>query len=316
MLPTAWRSLVDHALYPPGDGRRVEVEVVVPPGASARSIGDLLAARGIISSPTVFALAARLSGDAEDLRAGRYRLARGISVSEALEALRRGGLPDDIVVTIPEGWTLRMIAARLEEAGFGPAEAFLAEAEGLEGTLFPDTYRFRPGASPAEIIAEMRRRFEEVCDSDLVAAAAARGLDRNGLVTLASIIEREARVRDEMPVISSVFHNRLARGMPLAADPTVVYALGKDWKEVVTHEDLEVESPYNTYRRAGLPPGPIGAPGRAALEAAARPAETDLLFFVARADGSGRHDFARTAAEHERNRRAAKGRAGRRRPGP
>lgn len=307
----AVRVLVYRPLYAPGDPRRVPVEVVVPPGSPAQAIGEILAARGVVSSPTVFAFAARWRGVGGELRAGRYALARGLSVSEAIEALRQGGLSDDVVVTIPEGWTLRMIAARVAAAGLCDTEAFLRSAQGKEGYLFPDTYRFRPGAGTEEVIRAMERRFEEVCDSDLLAAAAERGLDRHGLVVLASIVEREAAVAEERPVIAGVYHNRLRRGMPLAADPTIVYALGKDWKAVVTYADLDVESPYNTYRRRGLPPGPIGAPGRGALEAAARPASHDLLYFVARADGTGRHDFARTAAEHERNRRAAKGRLAR-----
>lgn len=309
ILPAAWGALVRHARFPPGDARRTEVEIAVAPGASARSIGEILAAREVIASPTIFTAAARLSGVAGSLRAGRYRFARGISVAEAIETLRRGGLPDDVEVTIPEGWTLRMIAARLEEAGFGRAEDFLERAKGMEGFLFPDTYRFRPDAGLDDIMKAMRGRFDEVCDSSLLADAARRGLDRHRLATLASIVEREARAVDERPVIAGVYHNRLKIGMPLQADPTVVYALGRDWQAQVTYADLEVESPYNTYRRPGLPPGPIGAPGADALAAAARPADHPYLFFVARADGSGRHDFSKTAAEHARRRAAAKARS-------
>jgi UPF0755 protein len=169
------------------------------------------------------------------------------------------------------------------------------EAASLEGYLFPETYRFTPGIAETELIRMMVQQLLQRLDKQLLGAAQKQDLDRHQLLTLASIIEKETGLADEMPVISSVFHNRLQRNMPLQTDPTVIYGIA-DFDGNLTRNHLTTPTPYNTYRFRGLPPGPIASPGLAALQAAARPAETDYLYFVSR--GDGRHVFSRTLREH------------------
>lgn len=273
--------------------------VAVPAGAGSAEIARRLAADGVIAHPLLFEIAARLTGRARAMQAGEYAFAPGVSMEAVLAALVEGRTVARRL-TVVEGLTVRQIFA------------LLAAADGLagplppppgEGRLMPETYFFSLGDSRAGLVARMRRAM------DRVVAAAWRRRGRNlaistpdQAVALASLIERESARPAEYARISAVFHNRLRRGMKLQSDPTVIYALtggaGPLGREL-RRADLDTASPYNTYRRAGLPPGPIAAPGPAALAAALNPAETEDLYFVA--DGSGGHVFARTLAEHNRN---------------
>lgn len=303
-------------LAPVSPGSEEQVIVQIPRGASSWSIGRVLSERGLIRDPQFFRLMTRLRGLDGRLRAGQYRLGPGMSPAEIMDKLARG----DVVrytITIPEGLTVEQIAALLDEKGFTDKEEFLKAArdvekvrdylppelktiEPLEGYLFPDTYTVTAETAPADLVDVMLDRLEEVLTDQFRARAEQLGLSIHQLLTLASIIEREARVPDERPTISAVYHNRLRIGMKLDADPTVRYALGKIdgpllWK------DLEVDSPYNTYRNPGLPPGPIANPGLASIQAALYPADVKYLYFVARGDDSGGHLFATTLTEHNRN---------------
>jgi len=217
-------------------------------------------------------------------------------------------------ITFREGLTIRQMARVFEDAGFGPASAFLAAARDgslasgiepaardLEGYLFPDTYALPRRSSAADLVRRMVSRFESVMTDGLRQAAVARGLTVREAVTLASLVEKETAKPDERPLVAAVYHNRLKRRMGLQCDPTVIYALELrgGFNGNLTRADLKTDSPYNTYRYAGLPPGPIAAPGQASLEAALRPAAVDYLFFVSRNDGT--HAFASTLDAHNRN---------------
>jgi len=217
-------------------------------------------------------------------------------------------------MTIPEGFWLVHMAPRIADIT-GAAEADVlsvlqaseAEAQfgvpgpGLEGYLFPDTYYFARGVSPATVVAAMVERYQEAWTPERRARLDSLELDEREIVTLASIIQAEARIIEEMPIISSVYHNRIERGWLLQADPTVLYALGGRRERLLYAAiDSVADNPYNTYSQPGLPPGAIGAPGDAALDAALYPADTDFMYFVARPDGS--HAFTRTLSEHNRER--------------
>lgn len=287
------------------------VEVTIPAGATTAAIADTLHARGIIASPVLFRTAARVLGYDRNLRHGRYELRTGAGCLAALEALSRPGRTA-VMVTIPEGYTLRQVAALLDEHGICPEADFLAagrdrvllDSLGLpgrdaEGYLFPDTWELEPGAPARMLVRRMVRRFHEVWRHER-GRAAAPPLDDRATVILASIVEREAVRADETRLIAGVFLNRLRRGMPLQSCATVQYVLPHH-REVLTIADTRIESPYNTYLHPGLPPGPICNPGARALAAALDPEPTEYLYFVARGDGS--HVFSRTLNEHDRARR-------------
>ncbi len=301
-------------LSPAGPPGAAQIPVTVGPNMTAYGIGELLESKGLVRNGEVFGWYARLRGVDGRLQAGDYVLHPGLSVP-ALTAILVEGRSTFYRVTIPEGATLAEIAGYLAAAGLVTKEEFFREVAGgtfsydflaglppgprrLEGYLFPDTYYFTPRDGAHAIIDAMLRRFAaEVESLDLKARAARRGLDLHQVLTVASMVEKEARVAHERPVIAGVIYNRLARGMPLQIDATVIYALGVN-RGRVDYSDLEVVSPYNTYRVTGLPPGPIGAPGRASLLAAVAPAATPYLYYVARSDGT--HAFATTLEEHNR----------------
>lgn len=268
---------------------------------------ESLAAKGIIGSPALFRVYARVTGRDRGIKAGTYLLERGSSWNAALTALTEGrGLV--YTVTIPEGWTIAtMIPALAREVKVSEDSLQVAVADSamrdrlevatptLEGYLFPETYVFPDGVTAREIVRTMVRQFERRWKPEWNARLDSLGMTRHEIVTLASIIEKEARVADERPVISGVYHNRLKRGMLLQADPTIQYALGRHRARVL-YRDLRVDSPYNTYRYPGLPPGPIASPGDASIEAALYPASVPYLYFVAHPDGH--HEFRRTLREH------------------
>ncbi len=290
-----------------GKAHGAPVHVTIPPGASVRTAADSLHRVGLVAWPRLFRLYAKATGEDRDIKAGTYALRSGESWSLLLQALRDGeGLERRL--TIPEGWNLINIVLALATALGAPADsvaiavrdtALLRELDlptpTLEGYLFPDTYIFAYGTSPRLAVRELVHRFQQEWQPRWDDRLQQLAMSRNDIVTLASIIEREARLPEERPVISAVYHNRLRMQMPLQADPTVEYALGGH-RDRLFYKDLDVESPYNTYRHPGLPPGPIASPGRASLEAALYPAAVPYLYFVASPDGH--HEFRTTFKAH------------------
>lgn len=277
----------------PGAG---QVVVEIPRGAGALQVGEILAQAGVVEQAWLFALATRLVEPPGRLQAGEYGLSAAMSLRDILEMLQQGRVLKHLML-IPEGFTLAQILERLREErlldlaeaqilGCDPqlATSLGLEREGLEGYLFPDTYHFPRGLPAKTMLAAMVKRFQQAWEP-LAPAAKELGLSRRQAVTLASIIEREAKLPSERPLVSAVYHNRLRKGMKLQADPTVVYGIG-DFDGAITRAQLEHDHPYNTYTREGLPPGPICSPGKASLSAAVHPAKVDYLYFVARGDGS------------------------------
>jgi UPF0755 protein len=292
-----------------------ETRVLIPEGATFRAATDSLVRAGVVSRPRLFRAYGRLTGTDRRLKPGTYLFRQRTPWRDVVAALAGGhGLVRS--VTIPEGFSLAQIAAALSRALDVPAESVLTAASDttllralgaptptLEGYLFPDTYAFPEGTTASRAVSEMVRRFQREWEPGWEDRLTSLSLSRHELVTLASIVEREARVAEERPVIAAVFLNRLRIGMPLQADPTVQYARGSHTPRV-TYQDLRVDSPYNTYLYPGLPPGPIASPGGASLRASLNPADVPYLYFVAFPDG--RHEFRRTLAEHVQAVRAAR----------
>jgi UPF0755 protein len=299
----------------------------VEPGSSAADIGNQLQQRGLIRSALVFRFAADQAGVGGSLAAGDYELSRSMSMNEIIEVLARGQVKRGLLATIPEGWRAEQVADRLDATGITTRDEFLRAVAApssvpdlellgeprpttLEGYLFPETYEVQqkvPGTQAADL---MIRTFSQRVGQQLRSNSEV-DLSPHQLLTLASIVEREAQQPQERPLIASVYLNRLARQLPLQADPTVQYAVAtRDgsaataynyWKRDLTDADLQLDSPYNTYVHTGLPPAPICNPGEASIRAVLQPARTDYLYFVARQDGSGGHLFARTLDEHNAN---------------
>lgn len=283
--------------------------VLLHPGWSARRIGRELKAAGVIRSANAFALLHYMS-PRKSLKAGEYRFEGSENAVEVRDRLGRGDIYTHTVV-VPEGYNMFDVAQAVQDAGLGNAQEFLTlartetglirnldpQAQSLEGYLFPDTYQFTRTQSMHDIVGTMVKRFQQ--------EAKAIGLNENvhTVVTMASIVEKETAVPDERPTVASVYYNRLGRHMGLAADPTVVYAalLNGRYRGTIYQSDLQADSPYNTYKYAGLPPGPIANPGVASLKAAMNPATTDYLYFVADGSGNGHHHFTSTYEEHEKN---------------
>jgi UPF0755 protein len=286
-------------------------ELTIPPGASFQDVTDTLESRGVLLKPGLFKIYARAKGLDTQVRSGRYALPTPAPWSRILRDLTEGRVLTE-GLTIPEGFTLKQMAPRIAAiTGLEESEVLsrLSDPEahtewgvpgpGLEGFLFPDTYRFASGVPLSEVLATMVSRYQGLWTEERRAVLSERGLTEQEVVTLASIIQAEARLRSEMPTIASVYDNRLQRNHLLQADPTVLYALGGPRARLLyAAMDSVADSPYNTYTHVGLPPGPIGAPGTAAIDAALEPAETDLFYFVAHPDGS--HVFSVTLAEHNR----------------
>lgn len=286
--------------------RRVEIRV--RPGATLNEVQSMLTDEGVLGRPEVFRWAAFMLGKEKKIHAGRYLFVQGESVSSILNKLA-GGEVDYTRVVIPEGLMIKEIAGILQErieidsTGFMELTEDAAlmtelgiQAPSMEGYLFPDTYLFSWPLTPRGVVERMVHRYYEIFDERVLELADSLGLTRHEVVTLASIIQAEAVFNSEMPRISAVYHNRLNRGWRLEADPTVAYALG-GVRRRLWYKDLRIDSPYNTYRVRGLPPGPICSPGRAAIMAAVLPlAGCEDLYFIA--DGSGRHVFNKTLREH------------------
>jgi UPF0755 protein len=290
-----------------------ETFVDLPSGTSVAEIARRLTAAGVVPDPYTFRLAAHLAHEDRRLQAGEYRFSEAATPGEVAARLARGDVYTR-PVTFPEGLNIEEMAALFEHTGIGSAASFRGaasnvaliagfdpEAATLEGYLFPETYPLSRHAGASELVAAMVARFEHVFGADLRAAAVATQMSAREVVTLASLVELETAQPAERPLVAAVFRNRLRTGMPLQCDPTVVYALvqAHRWRGTIHKVDLEINSPYNTYRVAGLPPGPIASPGRASLEAVVHPAVATYLYFVSRNDGT--HAFATTLAEHNRN---------------
>ena len=287
------------------------VKLVVPPGSSAGAIGRKLEALGLVRHPLLFVALVRARGVGGHLKAGEYALEGPLSLEGMVDVIARG----EVVrhdVTIPEGRTLEETAALVGEAGIDVAEFLAAardpapirdldaESTDLEGYLFPDTYHVPLASDPARVLVQrMLQRFREVVEPELTRIEK-KGLTVREVVILASLVELETAAVEERPRIAAVFLNRLERRMLLQTDPTVIYALKREgrWDGNIRRRDLEMDSPYNTYRHAGLPPGPIGSPGREAILAVVDPLETRELYFVSRNDGT--HHFSETLKEHNR----------------
>jgi UPF0755 protein len=296
------------AVIPPrslGGGPRT---VEIAPQQGLLEVAGTLAGAGIIRSRVAFVALAVVRGTARTLKAGEYEIPQGATLLATLERLEAGKVKPHLIV-LPEGFTIRELARQLETEGVAPAAEVLRVAgspafaqslgigaDSLEGYLFPDTYRVTKGMRVEEIVGRMVQRFrEKLATPDVLERAGAQGLTLHELITLASIIEKEAVVADERPIIAAVFRNRLRRDMPLQADPTVAYAVGRDGR-APTRDDLLVDHPFNTYRRRGLPPGPIANPGQASVQAALSPASVPYLYFVSIDDR--RHHFSSTLDEH------------------
>jgi UPF0755 protein len=287
--------------------------VEIPQGSGVNAITARLVEHGIVSDRLAFRAAVRMKRAERSLKAGEYRFDRPLSPMEVVDKLARGDVYL-LQITFPEGMTIWEMADLFEARGFGPADAFrkaasnaalVAEldetAPDLEGYLFPETYFLPRRASADTLVRQMVRRFMQVFGDEERRLAAERGMSVREVVTLASLVEKETAVPEERPIVAGVYVNRLRIGMGLQCDPTVIYALMREgrWDGNITRADLRFDSPYNTYRYAGLPPGPIAAPGRAALRAALEPADVPYFYFVSRNDGS--HVFAETYKDHSRN---------------
>ena len=308
------------------------VSVNIPSGSTTTSIAEILYENGIIPNVKKFKLKSRLNGLDGTFQAGDYQFSPSMSTEEIMELLQNGRRAE-VSFTIPEGYTVKDTAEKLVEEGMiaDPEEFYEAceedwedvfwflngidvpedpsgtvseKANRLEGFLYPETYRVPVGATAHEIVERMLTQFDAVFTPLWQAAGGTEGGTVNGLsvqemVTLASLVERESKAATDRDKIASVIYNRLDIGMKLQIDATVLYALG-EWKDRVLYSDLEVDSPYNTYRYAGLPVGPIASAGKASIEAAIEPASTDYIYYVLKGDGSGEHNFAEDAATFEK----------------
>jgi len=290
-----------------------EALVEVPPGAGPATIGQRLVEAGVVRDELTFRAAVWLSGRSRDLKAGEFQFDQPMTPLEVIDKIARG----DVYrrrITFREGLTVPEMAAVYEQSGFGSAADFLKaasdpspikdldpDAGDLEGYLFPETYSLPRDTPAAALIAQMVALFQKALTPAVHEGIKSQGLTLREAVTVASLVEKETAVPAERPVVAAVYLNRKRIGMPMQADPTVIYALQQAgrWDGNIRRDDLQFDSPYNTYRYPGLPPGPIASPGRAALEAVANPADADYLYFVSRNDGS--HVFARTLDEHNRN---------------
>ena len=285
-----------------------EVTVTIPDGASTHQIGKILLDSGLVKNDYVFMIQARLNGMYSNFRSGEFKLNKNMTSTQIMKELERAGKTNELKVTVIEGMTISQIADYLENQEIFGAEEFLAACRErydygflpedldfgaeypLEGYLFPDTY-FLPGnPEPRDLIVRMLDRFDDIFGYEYTERAAEMGLSVKDAVTVASIIEKEVRVAGERRLASAVIRNRLEKDLPLQMCSTVIYVLGKR-KDRLTTEDLQVESPYNTYTFTGLPAGPICNPGEKAIEAALNPADADYLYFVVKDEETGEHAF-------------------------
>jgi UPF0755 protein len=319
----------EEALSQPAGTDETPVTFVIEPGQSVEVIANQLAGQGLINDAELFRRYVQHKGLDAGIQAGTYTLRQTMTIPEIAQVLQAATAPEQ-QITLPEGKRMEELAPLIAEQTTISPDAFLQLAQTgwretdliteygflasvpisatLEGYLFPDTYRLPTEATPYDLVDRMLANFERQVTSDIRQSFEAHGLTLHQGVTLASIVEREAVVADERPIIAGVYHNRLRDGWPLSACPTVQYALGYQpeegdwWKSQLYFDDLEISSPYNTYRNQGLPPAPIANPGLAAIQATANPAETEYYFFMVDCTaGDGSHLFAKTESEHMAN---------------
>lgn len=285
-------------------------DVVIPSGATFHDALSILQTDGVVANTFPLHVLARVRGEERSVRAGEYRFAAHRTAAEVLQALVTQGSEVARWVTFPEGFTDAQIAQRLQSAGFGSARTFArafattsiqidgSKTKSLEGFLFPDTYLIPDGATPSEVERQLERAFEASLPPDAARRARALRMTIPAIVTIASLVEREAKVEADRPLIAGVIYRRLQLGMPLQVDATIEYVLPHHETEL-TRRDLAIASPYNTYLHAGLPPTPIANPGAASIDAAFHPTLTGALYYVY--CGGGRHVFAETLAQHQAN---------------
>lgn len=286
-----------------------KITFTVYPGQSLRVTSEKLAQKNLITHPSKFKLIAKIKGKDKSIKAGEYTLNNQMSPNEILDTLISGKVKL-YKFTVPEGYNIRQIAEVVEKKGMGKKEKFIAATENplvlkelgintktLEGYLFPDTYHFPKGVSENTIVKTMVKRLKQVFTPELERRARRLGFTMHQVLTLASIIEKETGAPFERPLISSVFHNRLKKGMRLETDPTVIYGI-KNFNGNITKKDLRTPTPYNTYRIKGLPPGPIANPGFDSIEAALYPETTKYLYFVSKKDST--HQFSTNIKDHNK----------------
>lgn len=300
-----------NALFQPfkGDGGE-PVRVTIPQGSSLSAIADILEREGVVEDGGFFQLRARIAGHSGDLRPGSYELKRDMSFTAALDALQEGVPPDVVQVAIPEGLSRREIApltkglrgsytrASRRSPALDPTDYKAPRGASLEGFLFPATYELKKGRRVNRLVAEQLAQFKRNFEKVDLSFAKRKNLTAYDVLIIASLIDREAMVAKERPLIASVIYNRLKQGIPLGIDATVRFVTN-NWKRPLRQSELANPSPYNTRVHAGLPPGPIGNPGLASIRAAARPAKTGFLFYVVKVDSCGEHKFAKTDAEFQ-----------------
>ena len=287
--------------------------VTIEPGSGTRTIGQRLIQAGVIRDEATFRAALWRSGRARALQAGEFRFDRPMTPAEVIDKIASGDVYNRRI-TFPEGLNIQEMARLYEQQGFGKAAAFVEAARDpgairsldpaatdLEGYLFPETYSVPRDTTAAKLVGLMVGRFKQLFTAEMQQAAQALELTPREVVTLAALVEKETAQPSERPIVAAVYLNRLKIGMAMQADPTVIYALQRAgrYNGNIRRDDLSFDSPYNTYRYPGLPPGPIASPGLASLQAAVSPANVDYLYFVSRNDGS--HVFARTLVEHNEN---------------
>ena len=309
MLGYNW---VDHQLHQPANPGNSKVRFVVPQGATFHEVADTLHRVGLIDSVMVFDLYARYKHLDRNVQAGAYELSRNLNMIDILTALQ-SAIPDEVFVTIPEGYTIKKTAAALDRGGVIKGSDYIALAvqgqftydflkdlppgASLEGFLFPDTYLIPRNGTAKDLIKLQLDTFKKLWDDTRQSQAGQRKLNPLQILTIASMIEREARYQEDRPLVASVIYNRLSAGWLLQIDATVLYAKGV-WQSSVTKEDRMVQSPYNTYLHTGLPPGPIANPGIKAIDAALQPANTGFLFYLS--DPQGHNHYAKTNEEFAR----------------
>lgn len=299
--------IVDHVRGPGHAGPKVALKV--PEGATGKDIGTLLAASGLVEHEGLFRLASRLDTVGKPLKHGIYEIPKGLSALEILHMMQHGptrpALEDQIKITVPEGLSVTQLVAALPKVD-GLAEAVQAPeylervgsgAKTLDGFLMPETYYFDKQPSGRELVERMLAQFEKTWAKLIAEVPGSEKYDKLSVVTMASMVEEEAKLEEERPLVAAVLRNRLTEGMPLQMDSTLQYALDK-YGERLTDKDKQVDSAYNTYKVRGLPPGPISSPGESSLRAALRPAPEKYLYFVSNADGKS-HTFSKTYAEHQ-----------------
>ncbi len=310
-LAVAWFLI---SLFQPfkGDGGE-RVGVNVPRGSSLEQIATLLEKEDVVSSSTFFQLRARLAGRSDGLKPGRYTLRKDMSFTAALDALEKGTSPNIVDLTIPEGLSRAEIAkitkgrlpgsylaATRRSRLLDPRDYRAKGATSLEGFLFPATYELRRGQSVRRLVERQLTTFKQRFGSVSLRKARTKNLTPWDVLIIASMVEREAQIPRERPIIASVIYNRLHDGIPLGIDATLRFETG-NWDRPLRVSQLQADTPYNTRVNTGLPPGPIGNPGLASIRAAANPAHTNYLFYVVKPCGRGRHAFAATDAQHQRN---------------